>query len=104
MSKKEGYLLIDNRESPGVSEGLIHQSGKDAPFVRAGQMFESATVSCSHCQRIVILNPDRTRPRGYCRKCDAYICDSPGCNAECNPFEKVIAEFIERANQNPLGV
>jgi hypothetical protein len=52
----EGYLLKDHRAS-------------------GGGMFESATLTCSHCQRQVILNPDRSRSRGYCPKCDHYVCD-----------------------------
>lgn len=45
---------------------------------------EMATLTCCHCQRQVILNPLRTRERNHCRKCHAYVCDSPVCNAECN--------------------
>lgn len=60
LQRHEGYLLIDNRAS---GDGLM----------------ESATVTCSHCHRIVVLNPDRTRPREYCSGCDHYICD--GCAA-----------------------
>lgn len=33
------------------------------------------TLSCRHCGGCVVLNPDRTRERGYCRLCDRYICD-----------------------------
>jgi hypothetical protein len=61
----EGYLLIDNRCS---GEG----------------MQEHAVLTCSHCHRQIIVNPLRTRERNHCRKCHAYVCDNPGCNAECN--------------------
>lgn len=57
----EGYLLIDNR---CAGEGY-----KELP-----------TLTCSHCSVIMVVNPLRTRERGYCRKCDHYICDA--CNAE----------------------
>lgn len=93
---QEGYLLIDNRFSPGVTEEFVHASGKDAPVVGADRIWESATVTCSHCNAIVILNPNRSRPRGYCRKCDSYVCDKPGC-AECLPFEKTIDTLREQA-------
>jgi hypothetical protein len=54
--RHEGHLLIDNRCS--------------------GQgMMESATITCSHCHRILVINPLRTRSRGYCPKCDHYVCD-----------------------------
>lgn len=60
---KEGYLLIDHRNSPGIPG--------------APKILETATFCCSHCSRIVLLGPTRTRPLNYCAKCDHYICD--GC-------------------------
>lgn len=74
----EGYLLVDNRLSGGT-------------------LFESATITCKHCQQIVVLNPDRTRPRGYCRGCDHYICDKFECNFQCVPMDKVFDQLQERA-------
>lgn len=76
---QEGYLLIDN-SAAGV-----------------GPKFETPTITCSHCHCIVVLNPLRTRPRGHCRKCDHYVCDKPGCNIECNPFNKLLDELQTKA-------
>jgi hypothetical protein len=79
---REGYLLIDHSAS-----GL--------------PTFESATITCSHCCRIVVLNPDRSRERGYCPKCDSYVCDQ--CNlqrtltGQCRPFVQIVEETQERA-------
>lgn len=85
----EGYLLIDHR---ATHEGT----------------FESATITCAHCHRIVVLNPQRTRERGYCSRCDHYICDSPECNLECNPLKKVLDTIQEQAlrglNISPGGI
>lgn len=81
-----GYLLIDNRASPGVSEEFIRKSGKLAPVVPEGMLFEADTYTCSHCSTIVIKNPLRERPRNVCRKCMKIICDNPGCNSECLPM------------------
>lgn len=53
----EGYLLIDDRCS-------------------GGQKKESATKTCSHCHHVLVLNPQRTRPRHYCSSCDHFICDA----------------------------
>ena len=68
-------------------------------------MYESATITCVHCNTIVILNPQRTRPRGHCAKCDAYICDNPICHKECRPFNALLdtvekRAFKDLANQN----
>ena len=106
MSSKrrhEGYLLVDHRYSPGVSPAEALAPGKPAPvIVPAGTTLESATITCSHCQVVVILNPNRTRPRGYCAKCDHYVCDSPLCNRECVPFAKV-ADAVEAAAHKLLA-
>ena len=95
----EGYLMIDHRESPGL----------DHPTMPIGKetFFESATINCSHCERMVVLNPQRTRERAYCPKCDAYLCDA--CGAErvrtgvCKPFKQVIDEFIDAAAKGHLN-
>jgi hypothetical protein len=101
--RREGLLTIDHRNSPGVSEELVRASGKNAPVIGAGQLFESPTITCAHCNTVVILNPDRTRPRGYCRKCDQYVCDNPACNAECNPLIKTIDILQENAFRQEFG-
>lgn len=59
---------------------------------------EMATLTCCHCQRQVILNPLRTRERNHCRKCHAYVCDSPGCNSECNGgFANLLNDLASRS-------
>ena len=93
----EGEFVIDHRASPGISEAFARQSGKDVPAVGAGELYESATITCSHCQATVVLNPQRTRPRHYCAKCDHYICDDPICLAHCLPIAKVFDVLQDRA-------
>ena len=61
----EGYLLTDHRAGPGIpSAGLPD-----------GKLVEVATLWCCHCSACFLPNPERTRPREYCRKCDNYLCD-----------------------------
>lgn len=60
----ENYLMIDDRAG-------------------GGQLREMKTLTCVHCNCQVILHPERTRERGYCQSCDAYVCDQPGCR-DCN--------------------
>jgi hypothetical protein len=88
LSKRrhEGYLLIDHSNSPGIPG-------------RTGKL-ECSVVTCSHCQRGVMLNPDRSRPRAYCPSCDHYICDQ--CEAiraqtGCKTFKQIMDEVCERA-------
>lgn len=97
MSSKrshEGYLLIDHRFSPGVSDDVVKQAG--LPIGAGRGLYESATYTCSHCQAIVVLNHLRTRDRGYCRKCDHYVCDicatALAQTGICKPFREIVYE------------
>ena len=65
--------MIDNRNSSGVPDELVVKSG--LPIGAGKGLFESPTFTCNHCSRVVVMNPLRTRERGYCRGCDHYICD-----------------------------
>jgi hypothetical protein len=91
--KHEGYLLVDHRGGPGLTADVLQAHGLPPDMGRG--VFESATITCKHCQQILILNPLRTRARGYCPKCDHFICDL--CDAArvqngyaCTTFEEQI--------------
>lgn len=69
-----GYLEIDHRDSPGLTAAdVAHIPG--AMPVAAGSVLERDVKQCSHCQRTIVLQPLRVRDRGYCPKCDHYVCD-----------------------------
>lgn len=93
---REGFLTIDHTASPGVSADVLRAAGIEGPAVPGGTLFESATASCSHCTVAVILNPDRSRPRNYCARCDHYICDLCAAHYHqskiCRPFVQVADE------------
>ena len=96
----EGYLFIDHRDSPGVTPDqvpaeVVRKYGPPT-IVGKGQLYESATITCVHCQAIVVLNPLRTRPRNWCNKCGDYVCDNPVCITECQPFAK-LADTLQEA-------
>jgi hypothetical protein len=92
----EGYLFIDHRASPGLSEEVAKKAGYDPFLCREGKVFEAATKACRHCRSVVIMNPERKRVRNYCVKCsNGYICDlcaeamrQPGYVHA--PFEKLV--------------
>ncbi len=99
----EGVLMIDHRASPGIPDQHMPGAATDMP-VRYGQgLFEAATYTCGHCPQVVLLNPLRTRDRGYCRKCDHYICDRcdgiVALTMTCVPYQKVLDEAQELAFQ-----
>lgn len=98
----EGYLLIDNRNGPGVQPEIVASVG--LPLSAGQGLFEAPTITCSHCQTVVVINPNRTRERAYCQKCDHYVCDLCGLTLTqtgvCKPFEKLANEFLESAAKN----
>jgi hypothetical protein len=100
---REGLLTIDNRNGPGVAAEFVRAAKKDAPAVGAGQFYESATKTCQHCTRIVVLNPDRSRERNYCRKCGDYICDDCAMtmkvSGEHKSFSQIADEVLEAAHR-----
>lgn len=103
----EGYLRIDCRDGEGITPEQAMKAGRGTLPVGRGRMIERATINCSHCQAMVVLNPDRTRARAYCPKCDHYVCDL--CEAErvrtgvCRPFKQVVAEFVDAAAKSGFG-
>jgi hypothetical protein len=76
-SNTEGYLLIDNRAS-------------------GGGVTEAAIWNCRHCQRGIIPNPSRVRPHGYCRLCDAYICDDCEVIAKTSHEHMPMMKLLDR--------
>jgi hypothetical protein len=92
-----GYLLIDNRVNEGVPEKLVAYTGM--PLQSAHGMFEAKTITCKHCNAIVVMNPDRTRERTICKGCNSYICD--GCGAVlaqtgvCRTVDQILDEMQE---------
>lgn len=92
----KGYLLIDNRHGPVP---LVQPLPTGETLVIApGETFEAPTLTCFHCNSIVVLNPRRSRPRNWCRSCNAYICDAPGCNRECMPIEACVDLALKYPN------
>lgn len=59
---------------------------------------ELPTMTCAHCHGCVVLNVQRTRPRGHCSKCGRYVCDTPACNTlECNNLSQLFDKIQEQA-------
>lgn len=103
----EGEILIDHSASPGLRPEDLGTF--DAPAVPKGELYESPLIVCGHCQYAVILNPNRTRDRGWCQHCDQYLCD--GCTERlhvtlrCDNFQMQIDRLvnaIESHGTSPL--
>lgn len=100
----EGELTIDNRHAPAFSPEEIARLGK--PGAIGGNGFQQFPIlTCSHCQKQMIVQPLRTRERPYCRKCDHYICDDCALIAklnggECEPFNAKLDRLQEEAGRS----
>jgi len=93
LSDHSSYLIIDHKDSPGIKPEEVPIKLRNSIIIAgAGKIEERDVQFCSHCGAQVILNPLRKRPRGYCSKCDHYICDNPICNKECNPIAKLLGD------------
>lgn len=101
LSKRshEGILQIDHRDSPGLPAEMVHAAG--LPVGAGRGVFEAPSYTCSHCCRVVVLNPLRTRDREYCSGCNRYICDQCGAikaaTGECVTFAEIVDQHIEAA-------
>lgn len=103
LRNHEGYLLIDHRNSPGVSEEVVNKTG--LPVGSGRGIFEAPTFTCRHCQSIGVIDPGRKNGLAYyCKGCDHLICDS--CGKEkvrtgvCRTFEQRIDEFLNSLEHN----
>lgn len=76
VTKSEGYLFVDHRNSPGLPENVARRVGYVPELVKEGKVFEAATLACVHCPSVFIKNPLRTRERSHCFQCGGYICDA----------------------------
>jgi hypothetical protein len=106
IRRHEGYLMVDHRSTDGVADADVVKAGLPPGAGRG--LFECATYTCSHCQRVVIVEPRRTRERAYCRKCDHIICDGCGVVAaqtkECKTFKAILDEQQEAVARAADGI
>jgi len=100
IASTEGEYLIDNRNSPGVPDELMVMQGLPSGSGRG--LFEEACYTCSHCQTVVVKNRQRTRPRGFCKKCNHVICDP--CDEAyhssghvCYPYKEFVEDLRNQA-------
>lgn len=103
--RREGYLMIDHRASPGLPDDIARAIGMDPRYAGGGKLYETKTLTCEHCKGVVLKNPLRTRERGHCAKCSHYVCD--GCFAEMQaalyvhtPFEALVEANLTLAEHS----
>jgi|SRR6516164_7582938 hypothetical protein len=93
--RHEGYIIIDHSASPGLPEDVARAAGIDPKFAGEGKVFETASLTCSHCRCVVLKNPLRQRERHICMKCGGhYICDL--CHAKTIEPDYVHQDYFKR--------
>ena len=54
------------------------------------------TYTCGHCTNVVVMRPDRTRPRNFCHSCSKWICETKElCNLQCTPLYSLAEDHFE---------
>lgn len=102
IASTENYICIDNSGTPGIPEEVAVSNG--LPTWAARGKYEAAMYVCSHCQTMVIKNPDRMRDRVVCKGCSKVICDDCSAalwaGAPCKPWQAKIDEALEAADKH----
>lgn len=93
-----GYVEVDHRQVHGALPPGI-----------SNRHFEADTYTCTHCQTVVVMNPDRVRERYKCRGCNHHICDPCAAarvgGAACKTFAQIVDEVLEQtARQSDPGL
>jgi DNA-directed RNA polymerase subunit RPC12/RpoP len=74
-------MLIQTDNNPtNLGYFMVDQRATGLPTSAGTPLFETATYTCTHCERVVLLNSARKRPRYKCHGCNHLICDD--CAAE----------------------
>ena len=80
-----GYLEIDHRAAGNPPMGLPRH-------------FEADTYTCTHCSKVVVMNPSRVRERYKCRGCNHHICDNCAAirtaGGECKTMQQQYEEAM----------
>ena len=96
LKNQEGYFMLDHRQTAPVPDELVIAAGLPAGTGRG--LFETPSFTCKHCQRVVVMNPNRQQERHYCKGCDHLICD--GCAAiksvtkVCRTFDQLVDSLL----------
>lgn len=88
--------MLDHRHSAPVPDSIVTSVGLPSGAGRG--LFEAPSFTCRHCQRVVVMNPNRTRERHYCRGCDHLICDDcaaiKAATMQCRTFDQLVDELL----------
>lgn len=94
-------LIITENHNLGLL--TVDQRDVEAP-IAGRRLVEVPTYTCTHCEAVVVMNPERVRPRYTCRGCDHMICDTCAAIKEktgvCKTFAQLVDEHLNRVVKN----
>jgi len=82
----EGKIIL----APG--ETLAYDRNADG-YILIDGVESACTRQCGHCSKHVITVTGSGILRGYCTKCNKWLCGAPACISQCYPFEKKMEDF-----------
>jgi len=94
-------LILNDSQPRGLGYYEIDNRLTNAEMPVGQRHFEADTYTCSHCNAVVVLNPNRVRERYKCNGCNHHICDD--CKAKrlmgnpCKTMKQAIEESMESA-------
>ena len=90
INAKRDKMLREQRPPAHLKVASLQPGGwmiKDE--INSGGIIEEMdTFTCCHCRSVVVMHPQRQRPRNRCEKCNATTCDQAPCVMECDHWEK----------------
>lgn len=57
-----------------------------------------STMQCVHCGRHCTVIAGSGKKRGWCRKCNGFVCGLSQCMNQCIPFESRV-EYVEAVSE-----
>lgn len=98
-------------ENHNLGEIMVDHRNAAAPSPFGKDFIEMPTYTCSHCERVIVMNPARKRERYTCRGCNHMICDDCGAIKEqtgkCRTFAQIVDEYLEQTekkSENPSQI
>ena len=74
--RQQGWMLVDNGGPGSITKDQARAQGLPSTYATQS-VVELDTLHCRCCGGVVIKNPERTRERNHCTKCNWFQCD--GC-------------------------
>jgi hypothetical protein len=73
---------------PGTPRAVRKPAGYTKTTGPFGEIIDCDTLQCAHCGGHWEVVAGSGKLRGFCARCDGYVCGAPLCMAVCCPVEQ----------------